>query len=58
MKACRYEYAITSVFCQIWSTARRGLFAVALLQARGTTIVNSPPPLPRPTQFRAGPADC
>lgn len=57
MKACRYEYDSTSVFCQIWSAARRGLFAVALLQARGTTIVNSPP-LPRPTQFRAGPADC
>lgn len=57
MKACRYEYDITSVFCQIWSAARRGLFAVAPLQARGTTIVNSPT-LPRPTQFRAGPADC
>lgn len=42
MKAYRYEYDSTSVFCQIWSAARRGLFAVAPLQARGTTIVNSP----------------
>jgi len=48
MKAWRYEYAITSVFCQIWSAARRGLFAVAPLQARGTTIVNSPPHFPGP----------
>lgn len=54
MKAYRYKYDSTSVFCQIWSVASRGLFAVAPLQARGTTIVNSPP-LPRPTQFRAGP---
>lgn len=57
MKACRYEYDITSMFCQIWNTARRGLFAVAPLQARGTTIVNSPP-LPQTTQFRASPANC
>lgn len=57
MKAWRDEYGITSVLCQIWSRARRGLFAVALLQARGTTIAKSPP-LPRPTQSRARPADC
>lgn len=57
MKAWRDECGITSVLCQIWSRARGGLFAVALLQARGTTIANSPP-LPRPTQSRARPADC
>lgn len=57
MKAWRDECGITSVVCQIWSGARRGLFAVALLQARGTTIANSPP-LPRPTRSRARPADC
>lgn len=57
MKAWRDECGITSVLCQIWSRASRGLFVVALLQARGTTIANSPP-LPRPTQSRARPADC
>lgn len=42
MKAWRDGFGITSVLCQIWSRARRGLFVVALLQARGTTIANSP----------------